>query len=131
MDLAKKFGTDQKKEIEGSWFDIGQGARLLIARAGNRRYNEYLNKQIKPVRRQVRAGSLEDEAWDAIVDKCIAETILLGWEGIEENGVAVQYSKDAALRFLTNYPDFRNMVLEIAQEIENYRVFDQEEAEKN
>jgi len=131
MDLKKEFGTDKEKEIDGKWFPISDSAKLLIARIGNPNYAKVFRRLTRPYKRAIRTDRLPEEKSDEILIQTMAETILLGWEGLEEDGVPVTYSTTEAVRMLTEYKDFRDMVSEIASEMEAFKVEDDEEAEGN
>lgn len=132
MDIGR-FRTDLDREVEGVWVDIGKGAKLKIARIGNPKYKEVFSEQAKPYRRQIRSGNLSDEVAERILAKSLAETVLLDWEGLEENGEPLPYSKKAALDLLTNpqYKDFRDLVAELGNEAELFHQKEEEEAEGN
>ena len=127
MDISKEYATDEKKELEGVWEDIGDGGRILIARTNNPKYEKLFTKLIKPHRGRLRRGNLSDELSKEITVKLLADTILLDWEGIEEDGESLQYSKPEAERLLKDYKDFRNMVSEMAGEIDLFRQEEEEE----
>ena len=131
FDIAKEFGTDESKEIEGVWEDMGNGCRLLIAREGNPKYKKAFTRMTKPYRQQIRRETLSDEKAEEITIKIMAETILLNWEGLEEDGNPVEYSKAEAVRMLTKYRDFRNHVSELAGSISLFKQTEDEESEKN
>ena len=42
MDIKKTFATDRQLEEDGAWFDVGDGGRVKVARAGNQRYRKLL-----------------------------------------------------------------------------------------
>ena len=130
-DVRKIFGTDKQAEIEGKWNDIGDDIKLLIARIGNPEYQKAFQKISKPHRRAIRRGTLNDEVAEKLLVKAMAQTILLDWEGLEEDGVPVPYSTDNAIRILMEYKDLRDYVSDIANEMEGYRADEDEEGEKN
>ena len=113
--------------------DAASGCRLKIARIGNRRYREAMARRLKPYRRALRAGTLEDPVTERITAKVLAETVLLDWRGLERGGSAVAYSREAAAAILSDpaYKDFRDLVVELASDQEAYRERDLEDAEKN
>ena len=37
LDIFAQFATDETLEENGTWFPIGGGARVLVARSGNRK----------------------------------------------------------------------------------------------
>jgi len=120
MDLSN-FKTDQSKEIEGTWVQVGEDAKVLIARLGNSQYSKYLREISKPYRAMSRAGVLEIEVVEDLTRKAMAKHVLLGWEGIAENGVEVEYSTDKAYEFLTNYRAFYEMIESLAADITMFR----------
>lgn len=125
--------TNEKAENEGVWEDFGGGTKVLIARIGNKRYETRLNALMKPYKRQIRAGSMPDETMDKIIIQVMSETIVLGWEGLTENGKALKYSEAEANRILTDprYKEFRNLVSDAAQDAAIYRELEVEEEAGN
>ncbi len=131
MNIRQQYATNPVLEEEGTWVQIGPGARLLVARLGNNRYRTAFKRLSKPHQAQLDRGALPDEIQEQILVKAMSETILLGWEGLEENGQPLPYSKDAALRLLGELKDFREDVLTIARQAEGYRLQQLEEETKN
>src|SRR5882672_8418097 len=110
----ESYRTDAKKEIEGAWVDIGDGGRLLIARVNNAKYNARLRELTKPHTREIRLGVFSVEKQQAILVQTLADTILLDWSGIDDKaGNPVAYTKDQAIKYLSDMPDFREMVVEL------------------
>jgi hypothetical protein len=130
-DVKKLFGTDSTKEQEGVWYDIAEGLRMKIARIGNPNYQKRFQALSKPYRRSIRRGTLSDEVAEKLLVQCLSETIVLNWEGVEENGVEIPYSKDNAIMILTKYPELRNYVNDIANELEGFQEESNEEAAEN
>jgi len=130
-DVKKLFGTDKTKEQEGVVHEMGEGLKVRIARIGNPKYQKRFQALSKPHRRALRRGTLSDEIAEKLLIQCLAETIVLDWEGLEENGKEVKYSTENAVRILTEYPDLRNYVNDIANEMEGYQEDDNEEAIDN
>ncbi|GLK78040.1 hypothetical protein GCM10008171_32940 [Methylopila jiangsuensis] len=100
---------DNARLEEGAWVgDIPEleGVRLHVRGLGNTDFRRLQNKLVMAVPRKNRRNglSLEDQA--RIEARCLAETVLLGWEGLEnEDGSPLDYSPVEALRLLSN-PDF-------------------------
>ncbi len=124
MDIKKRFATDVKKETEGVWVDIGDGMRLKIARLGNKNYTSRFQELLRPYRAQARAGTLAQDLAEKLYNDALAETILVGWEGIELDGETLTYSRENALRLIQELPDFKTTVTEIANTMEAYREAD-------
>lgn len=130
-DIKKLFGTDAKKEQEGVWYDIADDLKMKIARIGNPNYQKRLQILSKPYRRAMRRGTLSDEVAEKLLIQCMAETIVLDWEGVEENGKEIPYSKEAAIDILTKYPELKSYIYDIANELEGFQEEENEEAEEN
>lgn len=130
MDLTR-FKADPVLEDEGVWtsVDAGTEASIKIARIGNRRYREAMTRRLKPYRRALRNGTLDEK----VTAEVLAETILLDWKGLTQDGVPLTYSPDAAKDLLCDnrFKDFRDLVVELAGDLELYRQQDIEDAEKN
>jgi len=132
LDLKKEFLVDSKKEIEGVWFDdFGEGVRIKLARIGNAEYQKELTRLQRPHRRAIRRGTLSDAISESILNKVVAKTIVLDWEGLAEDGVEIPYSYENCLRILNTYKDFRDQIVEIASEMDYFRAELDEEAEGN
>jgi len=130
-DVKKLFGTDPTKEQEGVVHEMGDGLKMRIARIGNPKYQKRFQALSKPHRRAIRRSTLADEVAEKLLVQCLSETIVLDWEGLEENGEEVLYSLENCIRILTDYPELRNYVNDIANELEGYQAEDDEEATEN
>jgi len=130
-DVKKLFGTDTKKEQDGVWYDIAEGLRMRIARIGNPNYQKRFQALSKPYRRAIRRGTLSDEIAEKLLIQCMSETIVLDWEGLEDEGKLVPYSKDAVVAILTKYPELRGYINDIANELEGFQEDLTEEADEN
>lgn len=130
-DIKKMFGVNKNLEISGVWQDIGDGVSVKVARMGNPEYQKDFERVSKPHRRAIRRGTLNNEVAEKLLIKVMARTILLDWKGLEEDGVAVPFNNENALRILTEYKDLRDYVSDIANDIEVFKQEEDEEAEKN
>lgn len=120
MDLAKKYGTDKELEKSGVWQDIGDGASILVARMGNANYIAEFKRLTAPYKRQIRLGLLSDDIWQKISIECLATSILMDWKGLADGTKTIAYSRENAINMLTKYPDFRDDVSALSNEIENF-----------
>lgn len=121
MDLKKDFSTNKALEEDGAWVDIGDGGKLKIARAGNKKSIAHMRLISKPHLAQITYGKLSDEVATALAVEVLAEAILLDWDGITDGGKPLPYSKDNAIKMLTEYPDFRDLVSKIADERKTFQ----------
>ena len=131
MDIVKQYATDKELETSGVWIDLGKGAKVLVARLQNPAHKARLREVLKPYKRKINRGVVDDEIPDDLINQVLAETILLNWEGIEENGSPVDYSVAKATEFLEKYPDFKADVVYLASNMETFRAQQAEEDEKN
>lgn len=131
MDL-KTFRTDNEKEQDGTWVDLGDGvARLKIARMNNPRFREAQQRKVQRYKMAARSKVVPDDVWEGILNELIAETILVDWEGITMDGEPYPYSVDHAKQALTDLKDFREMVIGFADDIANFKAEMDQATEKN
>lgn len=131
MDLKKMFGTDAAAEKEGIWYDLGNGAQIKVARLGNEN-NKRVSKRISaPYKFQIQRGTLSDDVQLKLSIAAIAESILIDWKGLIYEGVAIDYSIDNATKLLTELKDFRDQVMVVANDLQQYQKEEVQEEEKN
>lgn len=121
MDL-NRFKTDANAENNGVWINLGEGARIKVARAGNRKNSDLFTRLTADpdYKRKEKMGTLTDEEYEPILLQCLAETILLDWEGFTEDGKPVPYNRENAMRLLA-FRDFRRAVQDASAEAANFR----------
>lgn len=134
LNIFGSFATDEALETKGVWKSF-RGARFLVARDGNPAYTKLLNELV-----QERAFELEDQSDDGkasqkvsdeILVAVLARTILLGWEKVSFDGkTVVPYSMEAAKEALA-VKDFRNVIVRLASDINNFLAKREAEQEKN
>ncbi|HWM89404.1 MAG TPA: hypothetical protein VN493_01410 [Thermoanaerobaculia bacterium] len=131
MDISK-FQTNKSAEEEGIWVDVdGNGTKVKVARINNARYKKFFQKITKPYKRQIRNGTLAEELAEKLLVDALANTILLDWKGFTKGGEDFPYSVDNARSFLQESADFRDFVSDAANEMENFRAEELEEARGN
>lgn len=128
MDIFSTFATDEVAESEGRWFPLSKKAKVLVARTGNPHYIKALRQRMKDNQIDPEDNSDENEKLvTSLVVETMAETILLGWKGLEYKGKALEYSKENAVTLL-EVKDFRKRIGNIADSAESFRLKDEEEA---
>lgn len=114
--LHKQFKTSKKKEREGIRIEYrddenpdAPAVAFVIARAGgaNVAYNKVLDRETKPLRRAIQAGTVSADTLMRCTRKAFIEACLLGWENVpdEKTGKPIPFSKDAASDYLEELPD--------------------------
>jgi len=131
VDLNKTFKTDIELENKGTWVEVGNGCELLLGRVGGDNYNKVFGEISKPYRLQIRTSTLSDADADSILTESIARAVLLDWKGLFIDEEELEYSVDNAIKVLTEYKDFKKLVTELASDIEQYRVSEEEQASGN
>lgn len=130
LDIFAQFATDETLEENGTWFPIGGGARVLVARSGNRKYAKLLTKEVE---RNKKALDLNDDAADKLSEEImigvIAETILLGWEDLSFKGEVLEYNVANAKKLLA-VKDFRKAVAQFADDVSAFKFKETEEQGK-
>lgn len=131
MDLFAKYKTDESKEREGVWVPLDGEGRIRIARTNNPLYREVMVRKVNRYKMAAKSKVIPEDDWITIVNELIAETILVDWEGITEKGQPLPYSVENAKRVLAELKDFREMVLSIADNMDNFKEELDEGTEKN
>jgi len=132
MKIRKIFGTDKVKEDEGTWIDMGDGAKIKVARMGNPKYTKEFQRLTKPYRQAIRRGTIQEELAEKLLIEALAKHILIGWVGItDDNDKEIAYSTENSIMLLTELKDFRDYVTEQATSIENFKQEVDEDSEKN
>jgi len=101
MDLSKN-RLDPKLEEEGVWQDIDLETSILVARWMNPVHEAYVRKHAKPLQQAIRMDALSSKAEKEMRIDSIANCILLDWKGMKANGEDQPYSKEEAIRVLSN-----------------------------
>lgn len=123
MSLYKSFKTDTSLEKDGILLEYGKNSKgnpiaIRIARAGgaNSQYTKRMEAKVKPYRRQIQNETIERALLEDIVKEVFAETVVLGWENVEdENGNDMSFSKENCIKLFTDLPDLFTDVQEQAQ----------------
>lgn len=124
LDVFEKFATDEVKECQGVELPIGSGAYVTVARIGNDNYTKAITSEYDKFREQLELlkGTKEGDELDRrIAIEIEADTILLGFKGIDFKGKSLKYSRAAAIKLL-ELKEFRSTVMRLARNIENFRV---------
>jgi hypothetical protein len=141
MNPYKMFKTDAKAEADvGVTLDYGD-FRICIARAGgnNKRFTKILQAKMKPYRRQLSTGNMDEEVAKRIMRESYAEAIVLGFDvkvgekkyedGVpREDGSIAPYNKEEVIRIFTELPD---LFLDVQAQADSIALFREEEIEED
>lgn len=132
MDFKKKWGVDKNKVANGAWITIDDdGAKVLVARMNNTRYLSLVSQRTREKKAELKTTVLTEAEMEKIQNICFAEAVLLGWEGMTDEGKPVSYTPLNAAAMLSKYPDFHELVFALASNIDNFREETAKEVEKN
>ena len=122
MDLNKT-RINPDLAIEGTWVPLDDQTELHIAQWLNKKHRDYLQKALDPYQRAIQTKTVDDKTLENIEIKGIANTVLLGWRGLKDNGVEVEYSVQKAIEYLgdESLQWFRDFVRDQAQDMTNFR----------
>lgn len=125
--------SDSELENKGAWVEWDFGVSLLIARAGNRQFDNFMQsfsaKEIETMR-----DSNDPDTTEGMLKKAIAKTVWLGWKNIDDDdGKPLKYSAKRALEFLEDdgFRDLYKFILVQSNEQANFRKAFEENGVKN
>jgi hypothetical protein len=126
LDIFAEYATNDNLENDGTWMEVGD-AKFLIARSGNKKYTRKLTKAVDRHKKQLdRKDDAADKLSDEIMIGVIAETILLGWEGVAYQGKELPYSLENA-KMLLSIKDFRRQIMELADDFDAFKAVEEAE----
>ena len=113
--------------------DMGD-LNLKVRGIGNADFRVLQSKLFDATPRNQRPNNrLSPEAAERVTVECLVETILIDWDGIEDESGTVPYSKDQARQILSNRDlrPFREAVMWASSQVGELRAGDSEAAAKN
>lgn len=129
MSLYSQFKTDPSVEKDGILVQYGNNSKGLliqirIARAGgnNVGFAKAYEQKTKPYRRQIQNDTMDPKVAERIILEVYAETVVLGWEGVEdEEGNDLPFNKENCIKLFTDLPDLFRDLQAVSQSIAAFR----------
>lgn len=118
--------TDLNKENKGVWVDWVAGVRFKIARMNNDAFDAFIiERQKASIGRLRKKKQGTDEEKEAMMYEAIARTVLLDWEGVEDEatGEPLKYTPERGIAALSD-PEQKDMfrfIVRSAGDSDNYR----------
>ena len=121
-------GLEKERGVD---IDFGPNASIRILRAGgsNAKYARAFARITKPHRRQMDAGTLDEELSKELHAEIYAEAIVIGWKGIcqRETGEPIPFNKEEVIKFMLAVPEVFQIIKNSAESMDTFR---QEEIEE-
>lgn len=138
ISLYHVLATDKNDEENGKWFNdiLGEDTGINIKlRRLTAKVVERTRQRIMLANRkfQDKAGKYPEDVDLRMVCEYLAESVIVDWAGmVDQDGeTEVPYSYEAALKFCTDLPEFRRIVLALAGNMEAFRAEAREEIAGN
>jgi hypothetical protein len=142
--MYSQFKTDKSREQTGLWLNYGS-YQVRIARAGgsNKAFQKKIEVLTRPYRRAIATGTMEPELAEQLMQQAYAETVVLGWRVVQEDGTFVEgqmhaedgsllpYTLENVLATFKKLPDLYDDIREQAQSMVLFREGLREEASGN
>jgi len=124
--------TDRDLSENGAWVPWIAGTRLRIARLSNSAFKAMYHRKTKPLERKMR--EIPDELQEEIIRKCVAHTVLLDWEGFDDDdGSPLEYTPEQGIEMFedSEWEHLYSFVLETARKDDVYMQEHEEELAGN
>lgn len=139
MDLYKTFATDKNLETTGITLAYGDNSRgqpieIDIARAGgaNVKFSKVLEAKMRPYRRAVANGSLDEKVALKVLVETYAEAVVVNWRGVlDREGNELEFNRDNVVKVFLDLPDLFMDVQAQAQQAALFREAVLEEVQGN
>lgn len=135
--LSAIFATDEKKEEGGAWIMVNEayGLRIKVRRLRSdtvvKAYERILREELGEGKLR-KPGDIDDAMSMHMFKRQLAEAVLVDWENVRdtETGEEVPFSVEAAMEAVA-YKDFRDFVVQAANERDSFREDADKDAEGN
>ena len=116
-----KVDIDQSEK--GTWVDYDEKVSFLIARDGNKPYQNALKKMYKFHKRAIENSTMSNEKADDLLCEIVSKHILLDWKGINSEGKPFLYTPENSYELLStpDYFEIREWIALESKNMENYR----------
>lgn len=123
---------NRRLELEdGVWLRFPGDRAICIMRAGgsNAKFARLFQSLIRPYKRQLDAGTLDDETNDQVMHQVYAQAVVKDWEGIKDDkGKPVPYTPSRGEEFFEAFPEVFKEIVEQANKLSNFVENEIEEA---
>lgn len=146
--MFDQFETNDNLERDGIWIDYGD-FRVKAAHAGgsNKNYQKFAEMKMKPLRRAIASGTIDDRRAQIILHEIYAKTIIKDWQYLDgkdkdgnpiyksgiptKEGEPIEVNEKNIIHTFKLLPALFNDIQSVATEISGYLAADLEEDAKN
>lgn len=122
--LHKSWKTNDKVEIEGVAYAVGEDAFIIVKRMGGANQKSVeaaFAKHYQPYAGAIQRGTFSKDKENEVMARIMSEAIVTGWEGIcNEDGNAIEYTKENVQELLQDLPELRKELMEFSQNPQNF-----------
>jgi hypothetical protein len=132
--LYAAFETSKTVEKEGVYIKYGEKTKIRIARAGgsNTAFSLRYEVLMRPYRRLAQTNHMDKEVQAEIMRQLYAETVVRGWEGVNDRaGNELIFSVANCIQLFTDLPDLFDDVVNHSLNSALFREEIREEDAKN
>lgn len=124
--------TDETREVDGVWRDLPRGAGVKVGRWQNDEFQKMMRRKFKSNRVMLEQDDdISDKVSLDILIEVMAHTILKDVKNIKFGGAVIEkYTPAIGIKLLT-VKDFRDKVRAFAEDVNVYRVKQEDEAVKS
>jgi hypothetical protein len=134
MAKLSKAAGDPALIKDGVWVEHELGFKFKIRRMPNPEYNRMRQRLMQPLLRKSRRRTVDLDATEMILKKCVAHTVLVDWDEVDDdNDKPIPFSHEEAERLLIDpsFQDLYDFLLEEAQDLANFTAEAREDEAKN
>ena len=121
-----QYDYDRDLAENGRRIDLDATSYLIIARWGNKAFNALFTELTKPYGKyqdfgKFKASGIDQDEQLEIMYQLLAQTILVGWGGMQDGGEDLPYTVDNAIMILKKYDNFLGDVMRMSQDDATFR----------
>lgn len=124
--LLSKYKTNQKKEVEGSWFPVDGDFEFLVARQGGangKRVTESIAKYYIPHMTKIKNNEYTEEEIHKISVEAFVHSCILDWRGVkfEDSDEDAPLDKEYLIELLCESAELLDALRVFANTRDNYK----------
>lgn len=122
--LHSYYKINEDLETSGVWLQVTPKVKFLVKRFGGSNamaVKEAMSKHYEPYSAKIKAGEIDEREKARLMTSAFVHACLEGWEGVEVDGVEVEFSKEKAIEILSDLPELSGELLRYASDKESYK----------